>query len=166
MRFLPPGQTLKNALSDEQFARFTKLKTEIGNNGAIDDMRPWLAAATLRDRVLQSWGLTNTAVSSTVLRLARGASVSHVNTTPDYQIFERNSKGARSVACLELDSRGPRFARSEHILLTGADPRTLGTRRLGGSPACPRLCRGRASVEREAGPDRFEGSHASTADPS
>jgi uncharacterized protein YbaP (TraB family) len=102
MRSLPPGQTLKNVLSDELFARFTMLKTEIGGNSAIDHLRPWAAAAALRDRASQSLGLGNTAVSSAVLRLARRASVIDVNTHPDYQIFERNSKSARTVACLEL----------------------------------------------------------------
>ncbi len=102
MRSLPPGQTLKNVLSDELYARFKMLKTEIGGSTAIDHMRPWAAGAALRDRALQSLGLSNTAVSSTVLRLARRASVTRVSTHPSYQIFERNSKGARTVACLEL----------------------------------------------------------------
>jgi uncharacterized protein YbaP (TraB family) len=99
-----PGQltSLKDVVPADLYRRFEALKDAFAANyDSMEQLRPWAAGFELRRHVMKSLGLSNTAVSDTVLRLGWRAKVITLYTYADYAKFQKNSKSSRTVSCLE-----------------------------------------------------------------
>lgn len=72
-RKLPEGQTLQHVLPADLYARWARLKPQyLGQDKAVEQMRPVFAAQTLYDAALSQAGLEDSqAVSGRVLKLAK-----------------------------------------------------------------------------------------------
>jgi hypothetical protein len=92
-----------NVVPEDLYRRFNALKDAFASRDhELDRLRPWAAAVALRDDMLESLSLTNTAVPRTVLRDASWrAKVITVVTYADIAVLERNSRSPRTVSCLE-----------------------------------------------------------------
>jgi uncharacterized protein YbaP (TraB family) len=99
---LPGGQTLKDVVPEDLYARFEALKTAFNpKDGGMEHQRPWAAAIRLRNDALQSLNLTDDAIFRTVRRDAGwGTHETDVVTDADFEEFLRNGVTNRSVSCL------------------------------------------------------------------
>jgi uncharacterized protein YbaP (TraB family) len=102
IRTLPWGQTLKDVVPEDLYARFEALKTAFDpKDGGMEHLRPWAAAMNLRSDALKSLNLTDDAIFRTVRRDATWrARETDVVTDADFQEFLRNGATNRSVPCL------------------------------------------------------------------
>jgi uncharacterized protein YbaP (TraB family) len=103
MRTIPGQSTsLKDLIPADLYRRFEALKNAFATNyDSLEQLRPWAAGFELSKHVTKSLRLSDTAVSDTVLRLGWRAKVITLYMYADYAEFEKNSKGDRSVSCLE-----------------------------------------------------------------
>jgi hypothetical protein len=67
----------------------------------LEQLRPWAAGFELRKHAMQSMKLSDTALSETLVRLGWKAKLITLFTYADCAQFTRNSKGSRSIPCLE-----------------------------------------------------------------
>lgn len=102
MRKIPAPLVLKDVIPEDLYRRFEGLKdTLAAHYDSLEQLRPWAAGFELNKHALRSLKLSDTAVSETVLRLGWRAKVITLYMYADYAEFEKNSKNARSVSCLE-----------------------------------------------------------------
>lgn len=102
MRKIPAPLVLKDVIPEDLYRRFEGLKDILATHyDSLEQLRPWAAGFELNKHALRSLKLSDTAVSETVLRLGWRAKVITLYMYADYAEFEKNSKSARSVSCLE-----------------------------------------------------------------